>query len=113
MAIETILSIALFLGGDTDDFGPIIAQRRKYVSALARSAALAADQAYSGMVAPSAGGVQRQNLRFQRNGSTWVTRGPAMFGEAGNNQVAECISECPVPVTCGVLISSSSDFTGA
>ena len=76
VAIETILSIALFLGVDPDDFGPIIAQRRKYVSALASSVPLAADQADSGMVAPSAGVVQRQNISFPRNGSGWVTSGP-------------------------------------
>ena len=35
---------------DPDEFGPVIAQRRRYVAALANGAGLAADQGDSGMV---------------------------------------------------------------
>jgi hypothetical protein len=64
VGIETILAIALYLGIDPDDLGPVVAQRRRYVAALAGAPGLAASVADSGMVSPSAGVVQRQNISF-------------------------------------------------
>ena len=62
--IETIMAIARFLEVDLDDFGPVVARRRRQVFELAgQGLELAA--AGSGMVAPdSAGVVQRQNISF-------------------------------------------------
>ena len=62
--VITILAIALFLGVDPDEFGPVIAQRRRYVTALASGDGLAGDLSASGKVTASAGVVQRQNISF-------------------------------------------------